>query len=237
MFKWLRQQLTPPNYQDDAPAFVKAYYELFAESTLDKKLPLAEIPFIVYDTETTGLDHKKDKLLSIGAVKVKAWQIDLANHLEVYLEQDYRPNSGAEAISVHGILPKGHQAAVTETEALEQFLGFAGKGVLVAHHLAFDRAMIEHLLKFNGGGKLLNKGVDTAVLARRLTMRPDLAKRGDFGLDHLCEVYRIPMSDRHTAAGDAYITAVLLMKLLSRLEKRGVRTLEDLLSTRNSGLR
>ncbi|HKK78702.1 MAG TPA: hypothetical protein VJ933_03695, partial [Phaeodactylibacter sp.] len=87
------------------------------------------------------------------------------------------------------------------------------------------------------GVKLKNKGVDTAVLARRLANHPQLAKRGAFGLDQLCQDYHIPMSDRHTAAGDAYITAILLMKMLRRLEKRGVRTLGDLLSTRRSGLR
>lgn len=235
MLNWLRTLLSSP--PADLPDFLQAYLDGFDAPLFGKKTPITEVPFVVFDTETTGLDHKKDKLLSIGAVKVQHWQIDIRDHLELYVEQKYQPQPKGEAISVHGILPKGHQQTVSETEALQRFLSFCGSSVLVAHHLGFDLSIINRLMHSYPGVKLKNKGVDTAVLARRLANHPQLAKRGTFGLDQLCQDYHIPMSDRHTAAGDAYITAILLMKMLRRLEKRGVRTLGDLLSTRRSGLR
>lgn len=235
MFDWIRSFFTLNT--SGLPDFLQAYLVHAEGKPLDKKTPVAQVPFVVFDTETTGLDHKKDKLLSIGAVKVQHWQVDVGDHLELYVEQRYERPAKGETISVHGILPKGHQQTVTEEEALRQFLAFCGGSVLVAHHLGFDRAIINGLLRNYPGVKLKNKGVDTAVLAKRVAGPADSAKRGTFGLDQLCKDYHIPMSDRHTAAGDAYITALLLMKLLQRLEKRGVHTLGDLVRTRRSGLR
>ncbi len=233
MLQWLRDIITP---SPPPPPFVQDYLRVLQQQPLPGSLPLAEIPFVVFDTETTGLDPQKDRLLSIGAVKVQHWEIDISRQLELYVGQEAPSPASEQAIAVHGILPGEQSGQISEEEALRQFLAYAGPSVLVAHHLGFDQAMINQLLRQHGGGSLRNKGVDTAVLARRLSTQPELAQRGDFGLDALCRQYNITMSDRHTAAGDAYITGILLMKLLYRLQKRGVHTLGQLLKSPKRGL-
>jgi len=79
--------------------------------------------------------------------------------------------------------------------------------------------------------QLKNKYLDTAKLAIRVEhLHPtQLLKPSDYTLDALCNRYKIPMHDRHTAAGDALLTSLLSLKLLSKLKKRGVKTLGDLL--------
>ena len=92
--------------------------------------------------------------------------------------------------------------------------------------------MVNKVLQRELRQKLKNKVLDTSHLARRLALKPQHARPGTFGLDNLCRLYQIPMHDRHTAGGDAFITAVLLLKLLARLRKRGVHTLGDLLKAK-----
>lgn len=210
----------------DAPDFWKAYLDSFKDS-YRKNTPISELRFVVFDTETTGLDLKKSRMLSIGAVSVQGWQIALEDSLECYIRQDYKPDG--ESIEVHGILPGSQEEQLSEEEAARRFVGFCRNAILVGHHLSFDVAMANRVLQRLTGGKLLNRQLDTAVLARRLAGAEQVYKQGTFGLDNLCQQYHIPMSDRHTSAGDAFITAILLLKLLARLEKRGVRTLRQLL--------
>ncbi|MCB9301076.1 MAG: 3'-5' exonuclease [Lewinellaceae bacterium] len=207
------------------PEFWKGYLASF-EHDYRKNTPIRELRFVVFDTETTGLDVRKDHILSLGAVSVNNWQIDLSDSLECYVRQAYQANG--ESVEVHGILPNGRKETVDEGYAIRRFISYCQNAVLVGHHVNFDVAMVNKVLKGLTGRKLLNKQVDTAVLARRLAGDSQVYKQGTFGLDSLCQQYHIPMSDRHTAAGDAYITAILLLKLLARLEKRGVRTLGQL---------
>jgi DNA polymerase-3 subunit epsilon len=229
MLNWLRN---PFKSERPMPAFWQAYREHFAQ-TCHRHTPIAELRFVVFDTETTGLEPGRSRLLSIGAVAVQHWQVDLADRLECYLLAD-GAGEGAAAVPVHGILPNERQGNLSEAAALEDFLAFCRDGVLVGHHLGFDVAMINHALKRLGGGKLLNRQLDTLELARRVAGGELIYRPGAFSLDGLCQQYHIPMSDRHTAAGDAYLTAILLMKLLARLEKRGVNTLGQLLRGRNA---
>lgn len=213
----------------DFPAYWQAYLSAF-DQPYRRKTPVEEVRFVVFDTEATGLDLEKDHVLSIGAVAVKGNEIAISDRLECYVHQNYEPS--AETIAVHGILP-GHPAqGEAEREAIESFINYIGNAVLVAHHAAFDVGMINKILQREIGQKLKNKVLDTSYLARRLAMRPQHARPGTFGLDNLCRLYQIPMSDRHTAGGDAFITAVLLLKLLARLRKRGVNTLGDLLKAK-----
>ncbi|MEQ8705339.1 MAG: 3'-5' exonuclease [Phaeodactylibacter sp.] len=231
MFNWFKKNAPPdPN----APAFWQTYLTSVEEAPFHNKTPIEEVSFVVFDTETTGLDVQKDQILSIGAVRVKNWHLLVADRLECYVHQEYSPEG--KTVAVHGILPGERIDSLSEREGVRRFLAFAGGDVLVAHHAAFDVAMLNAALQSAGAGKLRNKVLDTGVLARRVARNPQLSRPGTFGLDHLCDQYRIPQSDRHTAPGDAYITALLLLKLLYRLKKRGVHTLGALLTRPRTGL-
>ena len=209
-----------------------APYYLAHKALLAAPLPLTtpveQLRFVVFDTETTGLNPRKDRLLSIGAVTVLGGDIPLDQTFDREVgQQQLRPSTG-EAIAVHGILPHHATMAQPEEEVIRDFLGFLGDAVLVAHHVKFDVMMIEQALKKYGGGPLLNRRIDTVQLAQR-AQRAGQGTTRAYKLDALAKQYDIPLHDRHTAAGDAYITAVLLLKLLHRLRHRGVHTLRDLL--------
>ena len=213
------------NTKSDVPVFWQAYQQATTDP-FPRKTPLEQLKFVVFDTETTGLDPKKDLILSIGALGIRHNQILVREVLEMYLHQEYVPMG--ESIEIHGILPHGEENKILEKEALATFLNYIGKSILVGHHVKFDIRMVDMALARFGNYKLKNHYVDTGRLAVRV--EPRLGKiPGALSLDRLSERFGISTSDRHTAAGDAYITAILFLKLLARLERRGVRTLGDLL--------
>ena len=86
----------------------------------------------------------------------------------------------------------------------------------MAHHAAFDIAMINQALKRLNLPKLKNKVIDTGHLYKKTKL--DTSKK-HFSLDYLSERFKIPQHDRHTASGDAFITALLLVKLIGVLKK------------------
>ncbi len=222
IFRWFQAPRQQP-----LPEFWEEYIELFAWKQ-DKKLPIEAQRFIVFDTETTGLDPKSDRILSIGAVGVHNWQIDLNDHLECYLRQNQQ--SSSKEVAIHGILPVDKEHMLHESVAIRNFVTYIGNAILVGHHVSFDVNMINQALRRMELPPLRNKTVDTQRLAMRLKPPSQgYAQPGTYGLDDLCKQYRIPCSDRHTAAGDAYITAVLFLKLLARLEARGVKTVAGVL--------
>ncbi len=204
------------------------YYEDYRRRVKSKanwRTPIEALRFVVFDTETTGLNPRTDVLLSIGAVEVQQQQIQVDRIFDCQIHREASIHQKAETIEVHGILPGVQESDWPERQAVEAFLDFLGDGILVAHHVAFDVQMIEKSLAQHQGGKLYNHLLDTAALAKELSRGGPKA----FDLDSLGRRYGIPLQDRHTATGDAYITAVLLLKLLNRLKKRRVATLGDLL--------
>jgi len=186
---------------------------------------LSQIRFVVFDTETTGFDLKKDKIISIGAIALCNQRIDVSDSFEVLVRQE---NVGArEAVSVHGLLRKDIAGGEDEKCAVAAFLDYIGNSVLVAQHAGFDVAMIDRLLHNYFGIRIFNDVVDTASLAKRLEKGPyyNLAhKAGEYRLDTLCERYHIRLHDRHTSAGDAYLTAQLYQRLLAKGYKSGIET-------------
>lgn len=208
------------------PNFWKNYLAHF-EHKLPKRTPISELKFVVFDTETSGFDPKKDKLLTIGAVRVSNNQIDLTDSFEVrILQQDiYNTN----AIPIHGIVPN-KEKGIPKNKAIQQFINYVDGDIIVGQNIAFDIAMINQGLQPILNEKLKNKYLDTAQLAKRAEhlRSPQMIKPAEFTLDALCKRYNITMHDRHNAAGDALLTAFLFLKLLSKLKKRGVETLGDL---------
>lgn len=222
--KWFwkkKDDVSPP------PAFWRDYQKLMS-TKVDRRLPVDQVDFVVFDTETTGLDVRKDRILSIGALRVRDREINIGQSFE-YLIQQPRQKAKAESIPIHGILPVERPGSLSEPEALARFIGYTGSAVLVGHHVRFDIEMINRALGRMGLGKLKNPYIDTARLAKRTRGLHHPGPKKTPGLDELCQRYRIPPVDRHTAAGDAYLTALLLLKLMARLQDRGVRNLGDLL--------
>lgn len=188
-----------------------------------KKSDIQNARFVAFDTETTGFDYYKDRVLSIGAVTIQNKTISVGSNFEIYIHQDiFKP----ETVKIHGILKNGHQKKVSELEALEAFLDYIKTDVLVAHHARFDYSMINNMLLRNGLGKLKNKFIDTAVLYKKSKhiIYQDTLK--NYSLDELSKELNVPIVDRHTANGDALITAIVFLKILSRLKNKTSNKLE-----------
>jgi len=211
------------------PESVCRYVSCF-EHPLKRDMPLDEVRFVIFDTETSGFDLVRDRVLSIGAVAMKGSGIEIADSFEVLIRQEAIGDK--EAVSVHGILKRDLNMGLEENEAVCRFLDYLGNGVIVAHHADFDIAMVGRLLFRRYGMKLFNEALDTASFAKRLEKGPyyNLAhKSGEYRLDNLCARYGIRLYDRHTAPGDAYLTAQLFQRLLVLARKAGIDTLGKLL--------
>ena len=116
-----------------------------------------------------------------------------------------------------------------ELEALQQFISFVGDSIIVAHHTIFDITMINKALERNGLPMLKNKTLDTATLYKKTLLKSPLLDRKDnYSLDDLADKFDISKKDRHTAMGDAYITAIAFLKILKKMEEKKEITLKEL---------
>ena len=217
-----------PKKENHYPDFALEYLHCFNQS-LDFSLPLNNVTFVILDTETTGLDPKKDKIISVGAVKVRNKTIDISKSLSIYSKNYTIINK--DAISIHGTLPD-HDIGVEDMEVAKNVLAYLSNDIIVGHHIGFDVLMINNLLKSLHLPKLKNMTLDTAHLIRRVE-NPlnayNLIDQNEYSLDDLSQRFDIVTKQRHTAAGDAYITALVFIKLLELLKQRGVVSLKDLL--------
>lgn len=198
---------------------------------LPGRAPLAEVRFVVVDTETTGLDPARARLLSLAAVGVRGGAVDLSDRLDVtFAGPDV---GGHEAAAVHGLVRRDLREGEEEREGILRFLAMLRADVLVAHHAAFDTAVLSRGLAALGAPPLANPVVDTAHLERRLeygTMMEAPRAREDRSLDGLVGRLGFDIPQRHTAAGDALATAYALLALLARARRRGIETLAELLA-------
>lgn len=176
--------------------------------------------FVVLDTETTGFDYDNDRILCIGAITLKNSVINISESFEMYIHQEhYDKNS----VQIHGILKDLVMNKPSELEVLKQFLAFLGDSVIIAHHTIFDITMINRALERNGLPLLTNKILDTAFLYKKTLIRSNLLEYKDhYALDDLADKFDISKKDRHTAMGDAYITAIAFLKIVKKLkDKKG----------------
>jgi DNA polymerase-3 subunit epsilon len=188
------------------------------ENLFDEDLTIEETRFVVLDTETTGFDYESDRILCIGALVLQNGVIAIQNSFEIYIEQDHYDKSTAQ---IHGILKAFVLKRPSESEALQQFLAFLGDSVIIAHHTIFDVTMINKALERNGLPQLKNHTLDTAYLYKKTLIKSHLFERKDhYTLDDLADKFDISKKDRHTALGDAYITAIAFLKIVKKLREK-----------------
>ncbi|TNE26931.1 MAG: 3'-5' exonuclease [Bacteroidetes bacterium] len=214
------------------PEVPEAYRE-YAESIRGLKrstTPIRNQKFLVVDTETTGLNVNTDSIVSIGIVPIRGYVIHSEDTREWIIQSDQPSGGGA---SIHGVMPHDQRSGIPAKEAAEEFLMAADGAIVVGHHIGFDAAMLDVFLRHQLRVPFLNPTYDTGHMFRRLKGSPyrlfDMEPAAE-ALDMICEDLGIPIDDRHTALGDAAATAILFMRLLKDLEKRGVNTTAKLLA-------
>lgn len=196
------------------------------ENLFDENITIEETRFVVLDTETTGFDYDNDRILCIGALILQNGKIAVSESFEVYPEQEHYDKSTAQ---IHGILKAFVVKRPSELETLQLFLEFLGDSIIIAHHATFDVTMINKALERNGLPELTNPKLDTALLYKRTLIKSHLFERKDhYSLDDLADKFDISKKDRHTALGDAYITAIAFLKIVKKLKEKKAINLNQL---------
>lgn len=190
------------------PKFWETYLTYFEQ----EPNPTSPKRYVVFDCETTGLDFKNDVILSIGAVAIVGNSIHIDDSLEIFIKQSVYKT---ESAPIHGILKEGKEEKIIEAEAVIRFLDFIKDATLVGHHIRFDMEMINQALKRLDVGKLKNDNMDTDAMYQKFK---GLQEDQHSSLDELCKILKVEKSERHTASGDAFITALLFLKLKNRLK-------------------
>ena len=178
---------------------------------------------VVVDVETSGLNLMKDRLIAIGAVAVGSGAIQLADSMEIVLQQSRI--SDRENILIHGIGGTAQAEGVPPVEALLTFLEYLGKSPLVAFHVTFDKTMIDRALKTYLGLNFKHPWTDLAYICPALY--PELA-RSHRSLDNWMGRFGISNFARHSALADALSTAELLLALRELLRAKRIRSFKDL---------
>lgn len=196
------------------------------EESFDESISIDSTRFVVLDTETTGFDYTNDRILCIGALVLQNGVIPINESLEIFIQQEHYDQASAK---IHGILKECVIERPTELQALQEFLTFLGDSIIIAHHTVFDITMINKALERNGLPELKNKTLDTAVLYKKTLLISNLLERKEaYSLDELADKFDISKKDRHTAMGDAYITAIAFLKILKKLREKKEVTLKEL---------
>ena len=212
----------------EAPEFYKSYAALFEESGPQKEDVLMNLTYAVIDTEATGLDHDVDEMVSFGGVVLRDFTIAIEESISIYFAG--RNVTDRKALEIHGLLPNEDNAE-EELTGLKKILQFVGNKILVGHYLGFDIRMINTLLAKYDCPPLKNVVLDTSEFAKRLDFplrNYQFAVHKEYTLDALCARFGVIPKARHTAAGDAYITAILFQKLLFEFRNKGILKYKDL---------
>jgi DNA polymerase-3 subunit epsilon len=190
--------------------------------------------FVAFDTELTGLDYKRDSIISIGAIKLEGASILPGKTFYRLLKPEAALKR--EGILVHELTHSDLDQADGAKEVLEEFVSFVGDAVLIGHFVFIDTRFVGRAMKRHFGLNLQSSAVDTLAMHDWLSEN-DAGFAQHFGgislkndLASLAARYGVRIAGVHNAFRDAYMTAQLFQRFLPFLTANGVITVKDLLA-------
>ncbi|MHB8122960.1 MAG: 3'-5' exonuclease [Desulfuromonadaceae bacterium] len=222
----LRDVLVPAS--GSRPVFYE--FDLFHDRASDQlgEESLHRLTYVAFDTETTGLEPTRgDEIIQLGAVRIVNGKIIPGEIIDQLI--DPQRSIPEASMAIHGITPKMVANQPTIGQVLPHFHRFAEGAVLVAHNAAFDMRCLQ-LKEVQAGVKFDNPVLDTLLLSSIIHPHQQ-----SHSLDELAARLNLTNIGRHTALGDAIVTAEVLLKMIPLLNARGIMTLNDALqaSTRS----
>lgn len=183
--------------------------------------PLLGLDAVVIDSETTGLDPRKARVIELAAVRLSAGKFAEADAFR----QLIRPadeSIPAGTTEIHGIDDAAVAAAPLFGEVWPRFRDYLGQSVVIGHTIGFDLAVWKRECEEAGLQWSRPRTLDTRLLAQ--IAAPKLA---GYALEKLAAWLGIEATDRHTALGDAVITARVFLALVPKLRDHGIRTVAE----------
>ena len=159
---------------------------------------------IVLDTETTGLDYTRERIIEFAGVRLENGKIKEEFQTLINPHQHIRKSS----MAVHGITQDMVEDAPTEEEALPKILEFIGDYPIVAHNAIFDYSFLNEAKKRVYGEELTNPRIDTQIMFKEIA--PDLESHG---LEALTNRFNVDLTNHHRAMADAMELALAYPKL------------------------
>ena len=185
--------------------------------------PIADLRLVALDCETTGLDTRRDRIVSIATVPIRAGQLDEARGI------DRLVNPGcpipARSSEIHGILDADVVAAPAFATILPGLAASLDGAATIGHEIGFDAAMIRREAKLARMSWTPPPLLDTMLLGAAF-----IPGCNDLRLEAIAERLGVIVRERHTARGDARAAAEIFVRLLPAFETKRVVHLADLLA-------
>ena len=183
--------------------------------------------FICFDLETTGFSNTNDRIIEIGAVKIKGGQV--IDEFDTFVDPErHISDKITELTSITDDMVKG---APKEDEALKMFYEFCGENpIFVAHNAGFDTGFMR------GTGERVGipftyPYIDTVTMARSQLTDLKNAK-----LDTVAKYLKLPEFHHHRAVDDAKVLGDIFINLCERLrDDNGVTTVDAINSALAGG--
>jgi DNA polymerase-3 subunit epsilon/CBS domain-containing protein len=182
--------------------------------------PLIALDAFVIDTETTGLDPAKARVVEIGAVPLRHGKLDETAALRRLI------NPGepipAEATRIHAIDDSSVASAPKFSAVWPEIYAATSGAILIGHTFGFDLAVLKRECERAKLSWTPPRTLDTGLLAQ--VAEPHL---GGYTLEHLASWLGVEISDRHSALADAIVTGKIFLALLPKLREGNIRTLAE----------
>ncbi len=190
----------------------------------DKKYEILLQPYtgtelVVLDTETTGLDPKKDEILSIGAVIIRDNKIVMHRSFERFL----KPSTGIsqESIKIHHIRECDLAHAVEAEVAIRELLDFIENRPIAGYYIGFDHQIVSQYTKRYIGIPLPNETIELSSMYYRRYRKSSSYEFVDLKFDAIMNALHLPFLGKHDALNDAVMSAMIYLKLKTMPEYKG----------------
>ena len=198
----------------------------YADTTVRLDQPWGSAPFCAVDLETTGLDLRRDVIISFGSVAIDGGRVIAGSSIYRLVRGPARISP--EAVAVHSLRPADLADAPTWEESVDLLLGALTGRVLVAHAAWVERAFLRRAFRTRQVTPPTIV-VDTAALARAAGLAAASAS-AEPSLELLARDLGLPVHEPHHALGDALTTAELFLALATRLDAGTPQTVDSLVS-------
>ena len=209
------------------PAWISGRLEAWRRDRRRRRLADPEFAFlfddpppdewVALDCETTGLDRRRDEIISIGAVRIAGDRLLTSERLEllVHPERGVSP----ESVRIHRLRERDVAQGLPAGEAVRRLLRFVGSRPLVGYYLEFDVAMLNRIARPLLGMPLPQPAIEVSALYYDYKFRqlPPYRQHDNAGIDLRFETMmrdlELPLRDAHDALNDAVMAGLAFIKL------------------------